>query len=54
MRRTVGCRRWRNDFFGELVAVGIPVALVEGLITEPALAIDIEVTERSPRRIRRQ
>jgi hypothetical protein len=40
-----GRRRWRDDFLGELVAVGIPAALFEALITEPALAVDIEVTD---------
>ncbi|MGH7233716.1 MAG: pyridoxamine 5'-phosphate oxidase family protein [Nitrospiraceae bacterium] len=38
-------RRWSDDFLGELIAIGVPTALFEALITEPALAVDIDVTD---------
>lgn len=36
---------WHRDFVGELVAIGVPADLCEAWITEPALAIDIDVTD---------
>lgn len=36
---------WYREFTGELVAVGVPAEMCEALITAPALAIDIEVTD---------
>jgi hypothetical protein len=38
-------RRWHRDFVEELVAIGVPAELGEAWITEPALAVDIEVTD---------
>jgi hypothetical protein len=38
-------RQWHREFTEELVAIGVPAELCEALITEPALAVDIEVTE---------
>ena len=38
-------RRWHRDFLGELIAVGVPAELGEAWITEPSLAVDIEVTD---------
>lgn len=37
--------RWQKDFAGELLAVGVPPRLCEAWITQPALAIDIDVTD---------
>jgi predicted pyridoxine 5'-phosphate oxidase superfamily flavin-nucleotide-binding protein len=40
------CRnRWGQDFRGELMAIGVPAPLFDALIRDPALAIDIDVTE---------
>jgi hypothetical protein len=36
---------WHKEFTEELVAVGIPSEMCEAWITEPALAIDVEVTD---------
>ena len=38
-------RAWHKEFTEELVAVGIPPEVCEAWITEPALAVDIEVTD---------
>ena len=38
-------KTWHRDFIGELVAIGVPADLCEAWITEPALAIDIDVTD---------
>jgi pyridoxamine 5'-phosphate oxidase-like protein len=37
-------RTWHRGFTGELVAIGVPPSLVEAFITEPALAVEIDVT----------
>lgn len=37
--------RWHKDFAGELLAVGVHPHLCEAWITEPALAVDIDVTD---------
>ena len=38
-------RHWHREFVGELVAIGVPAELGEAWITEPALAVDIDVTD---------
>jgi hypothetical protein len=38
-------RRWRRAFLDELLAVGVPAEQADGLIMEPALAVDIAVTD---------
>jgi hypothetical protein len=38
-------RRWHREFRAELRAIGVPSALSEAWITEPALAIEIAVTD---------
>lgn len=38
-------RSWHRDFVGELVAIGVPAGMCEAWITEPALAIEIDVTD---------
>lgn len=38
-------RTWHREFTGELVAIGVPAALCEAWITEPALAVEIDVTD---------
>ena len=38
-------RNWHREFVGELVAIGVPAQLAEAWITEPALAVDIDVTD---------
>ena len=38
-------RRWHRDFTQELIAIGVPAGLCEAWITEPALAVEIEVTD---------
>jgi Pyridoxamine 5'-phosphate oxidase len=38
-------RSWHHEFVGELVAIGVPAQLCEAWISEPALAIDIDVTD---------
>lgn len=38
-------KTWHREFVGELVAIGVPADLCEAWITEPALAIDIDVTD---------
>lgn len=40
------CRhRWGQDFRGELIAIGVPAHLFDALIRDPALAVEIDVTE---------
>lgn len=36
---------WHKEFTQELVAIGIPAGVCEAWITEPALAVEIEVTD---------
>ncbi|HEX2055449.1 MAG TPA: hypothetical protein VHF07_03075 [Nitrospiraceae bacterium] len=38
-------RAWHRDFVQELVAIGVPPSLGEAWITEPALAVDVDVTD---------
>ncbi len=38
-------RNWKREFVGEIGAVGVPAELGEAWITEPALAVEIEVTD---------
>ena len=38
-------RRWYRDFLGELTAVGVPSHLGEAWITEPRLAVEVDVTD---------
>ncbi len=38
-------RSWHRDFAAELVAIGVPPDRCEAWITEPALAIEIDVTD---------
>jgi len=38
-------RAWHRDFMGELLAIGVPPALCEAWITEPAVAVEIDVTD---------
>lgn len=38
-------RAWHREFLEELVAIGVPPALVEAWITEPALAVEVDVTD---------
>ncbi len=38
-------RRWRRAFLGEIMAVGVPAELAEALIMEPAVAVDVTVTD---------
>ena len=38
-------RRWHREFTQELVAIGVPAVLCEAWVTEPALAVEIDVTE---------
>ena len=44
-RDTQQSRAWHREFIGELVAIGVPPSLPEAWITEPALAVDIDVTD---------
>ncbi|WHZ16279.1 MAG: hypothetical protein OJF52_003128 [Nitrospira sp.] len=44
-RDQAGSKSWHREFAGELVAIGVPADLCEAWITEPALAIDIDVTD---------
>lgn len=36
---------WHREFLGELVAIGVPASVGGAWITEPALAVDIDVTD---------
>ena len=38
-------RKWHREFLEELVAVGVPRSLGEAWITEPPLAVEINVTD---------
>lgn len=38
-------KQWHSEFLGELVAIGVPTSVGEAWITEPALAVDIDVTD---------
>jgi predicted pyridoxine 5'-phosphate oxidase superfamily flavin-nucleotide-binding protein len=38
-------KSWHREFVGELVAIGVPASVGEAWITEPALAVDIAVTD---------
>lgn len=38
-------RNWHRDFVEELVAIGVPAPICEAWITEPALAVEIHVTD---------
>jgi hypothetical protein len=38
-------RKWHSEFMAELKAIGVPPALSEAWITEPALAVEISVTD---------
>jgi hypothetical protein len=38
-------RSWHHEFVGELGAIGVPASLGQALITDPALAVEIDVTE---------
>ncbi len=38
-------RTWHRGFIEELVAIGVPAQVCEGWITEPALAVVIQVTD---------
>jgi len=38
-------RKWHREFMAELKAIGVPSALSEAWITEPAVAVEIAVTE---------
>ena len=36
---------WQRAFMAELLAIGVPASLCEAWITEPALAIDVDVSD---------
>lgn len=38
-------KNWHREFVGELVAIGVPASVGEAWITEPALTVDIDVTD---------
>jgi hypothetical protein len=38
-------RQWHQEFAGELIAIGVPGELPLAWITEPALAVEIDVTD---------
>ncbi len=38
-------RRWRRAFLDEIVAVGVPAELAEALIMEPAVAVEVAVSD---------
>jgi hypothetical protein len=38
-------RAWHREFLEELIAIGVPSSLVEAWITEPALAVEVNVTD---------
>jgi hypothetical protein len=38
-------RRWHREYTQELVAIGVPADLCEAWVTEPALAVEIDVME---------
>jgi hypothetical protein len=37
--------RWKRKFYSELMAVGVPAQLCEALITDPVLAVEVDVQE---------
>jgi predicted pyridoxine 5'-phosphate oxidase superfamily flavin-nucleotide-binding protein len=37
--------QWQREFMGELLAIGVPAVLCEAWITDPALAVEIDVTD---------
>lgn len=37
--------RWKREFFSEIMAVGVPAELCEALITDPILAVEVDVQE---------
>lgn len=44
--RDCECRnRWAQDFREELIAIGVPAHLFDALIRDPALTVEIDVTE---------
>ncbi|WP_447600408.1 hypothetical protein [Nitrospira sp. Nam80] len=44
-RDTEQSRAWHLEFLEELVAIGVPRSVGEAWITEPALAVEVDVTE---------
>lgn len=38
-------RAWHREFVAELVAIGVPAALGEAWLTEPIVAVDVDVTD---------
>ena len=38
-------KSWHREFTGEAIAIGVPTHVCEAWITEPALAVDVEVTD---------
>ena len=36
---------WHREFTDELIAIGVPATLCEAWITEPAVAVDVDVTD---------
>ena len=44
-RDTEQSRAWHLEFLEELVAIGVPRSVGEAWITEPALALEVDVTE---------
>jgi hypothetical protein len=44
-RDTEQSRAWHLEFLEELIAIGVPRSLGEAWITEPALAVEVEVTD---------
>ena len=38
-------KNWHREFIGELIAIGVPACLPEAWITEPAVAVDIDVMD---------
>lgn len=37
--------RWKREFFSELMAIGVPAELCDALITDPVLAVEVDVQE---------
>jgi hypothetical protein len=37
--------RWKRAFFSELMAIGVPAELCAALITDPVLAVEVDVQE---------
>lgn len=38
-------RQWRRAFLGELIAVGVPIEQAEAIIMQPAVAVEMQVTD---------